>query len=112
MRLTTLFGSIGLTCALASPSHAQQWLEDFDSYLPGPLAAQSLWEEWTGSSGVDANVDNTRSFTSPESVIIVTDNDVVWTTSTLRVGGRPTANGRSASRPTCPRVRPARCGSS
>lgn len=94
MRLTTLLGSIGLTCALASPSHAQQWLEDFDSYLPGPLCAQSLWDEWTGSSGVDANVDNTRSFTTSESVIIVTDNDVVWDYSNSP-GGRP-INGKWA----------------
>ena len=89
MRLTALIGTIGLTCALASPAHAQQWLEDFDSYLPGPLAAQSLWDEWTGSVGVDANVDNTRSFTTSESVQILSDNDVVWD-FTNSPGGRPT----------------------
>jgi hypothetical protein len=85
-----LIGSFGLACALASPAHAQQWLEDFDSYLPGPLAAQSLWDEWTGSSGVDANVDSTRSFTSSESVQILSDNDVVWD-FVNSTGGRPTS---------------------
>lgn len=94
MRLASLIGSFGLACALASPAHAQQWLEDFDSYLPGPLAAQSLWDEWTGSSGVDANVDSTRSFTSSESVQILSDNDVVWD-FVNSAGGRP-ASGKWA----------------
>ena len=88
MRLATLFGSFSLACAFASPAHAQQWLEDFDLYLPGPLAAQSLWDEWSGSSGVDANVDNTRSFTTPLSVQITSDNDVVWD-FVNSPGGRP-----------------------
>ena len=71
MRLTALIGTIGLTCALASPAHAQQWLDDFDAYLPGPLAAQSLWEEWTGSTGVDADVTSAYSFTSGRSLKLV-----------------------------------------
>jgi hypothetical protein len=78
MKLTTLFGSIGLSCVLASSANAQWWLDDFDSYLLGPLASQSLWDEWSGSSGVDANVDNSHSFTTAHSLMIVTNNDVVW----------------------------------
>jgi len=77
MRLLPFFGGVALACGMAGPANAQ-WLDDFDSYALGPLAAQSLWEEWTGSSGVDANVDNAFSYTAPQSVVIVTNNDVVY----------------------------------
>jgi hypothetical protein len=90
MKLTTLFGSIGLSCVLASSANAQWWLDDFDSYLLGPLASQSLWDEWSGSTGVDANVDNTYSFSTNHSLMIVTGNDVVWD-FVNSPGGRPTS---------------------
>jgi hypothetical protein len=90
MKLTTLFGSIGLSCVLASSANAQWWLDDFDSYLLGPLASQSLWDEWSGSTGVDANVDNTYSFSTKHSLMIVTGNDVVWD-FVNSPGGRPTS---------------------
>ena len=90
MKLTPLFGSLGLSFALASPAHAQQWLDDFDSYLPGPLAAQSLWDEWTGSTGVDADVTSAYSFTPGRSLKLVANNDVVWD-FVNSAGGRPTS---------------------
>ncbi len=89
MNSTTLFGGIALSCALGSTANAQ-WLDNFDSYLPGPLAAQSLWDEWTGSTGVDANVDSSRSFSPTRSVEIVTSNDVVWDFINSP-GGRPSS---------------------
>jgi hypothetical protein len=95
MRFHLLLGSIGLACAMASTASAQ-WHDDFDTYTPGPLAAQSDWEEWTGSSGVDADVDNTNSFTASNSVLIVQDNDVVYDFSLLP-GGRPTSGVWTAS---------------
>jgi len=78
-----------MAVTLSSGANAQ-WLDDFDTYTPGPLAAQSVWEEWTGSSGVDANVDNSRSFTSANSVLIVGNNDVVYDFTNLS-GGRPSS---------------------
>jgi hypothetical protein len=87
MRLANFLGSIGLSCVMASTASAQ-WLDTFDSYAPGPLALQSLWEEWSGSTGVDADVVNTLSFTPSNSVMIVTDNDVVYDFANLP-GGRP-----------------------
>src|SRR5262245_4463268 len=89
MRLRSVLGSIGLSCLMAAGASAQ-WLDDFDGYVPGPLAAQSLWEEWYGSSGVDPNVVNTISFTASNSVEIVTDNDVVYDFTNL-AGGRPSS---------------------
>jgi hypothetical protein len=80
---------------MAASANAQ-WLDDFDSYALGPLAAQSAWEEWTGSSGVDANVDNTYSFTASQSVVIVTNNDVVYDFTNLP-SGRPTSGVWTAS---------------
>lgn len=95
MRFQALIGSFGLACTMASTASAQ-WHDDFDSYTPGPLAAQSVWEEWTGSSGVDADVDNTNSFTTSNSVLIVQANDVVYDFSLLP-GGRPTSGIWTAS---------------
>jgi hypothetical protein len=95
MRFLSLIGGFGLSCALASTASAQ-WYDDFDSYSPGPLCAQSLWDEWTGSSGVDANVDPTLQFTTPNSVVIVTDNDVVYDFSNL-AGGQPSSGVWTAS---------------
>jgi len=87
MKLHSMIGGIGLTCVLASAASAQV-LDDFDSYATGPLAAQSVWEEWTGSTGVDADVDTTYSFTAPNAVVIVSTNDVVYDFSNM-TGGRP-----------------------
>jgi hypothetical protein len=95
MRFHALLGSFGFACAMASTASAQ-WHDDFDLYAPGPLAAQSAWEEWSGSSGVDADVDNTNSFTASNSVLIVQDNDVVYDFSLLP-GGRPTSGVWTAS---------------
>jgi hypothetical protein len=89
MRFSAFLGSVGLVCAMGSVAHAQ-WLDDFDSYAPGPLAAQSAWEEWTGSSGVDANVTVFQSFTTPNSVVIITNNDVVYDFALLP-SGRPSS---------------------
>jgi len=88
MKFLSLIGGVGLACGMATSAHAQ-WLDDFDSYALGPLAAQSAWEEWTGSSGVDADVTNAYSFTPTQSVLIVTDNDVVYDFANLS-GGQPT----------------------
>lgn len=99
MRLAHLLGSIGLTSVFAfvmSSGASAQWLDDFDSYSPGPLAAQSQWEEWVGKSGVDANVVNSLSFTASNSVEIVKDNDVVYDFANL-AGGRPTSGVWTAS---------------
>jgi hypothetical protein len=73
-----------------------QWLDDFDSYAPGPLCAQSVWDEWTGKSGVDADVVNNLSFTPANSVVIVKDNDVVYDFANL-ASGRPTSGVWTAS---------------
>ena len=89
MRFPALIGSIGLSWALASTANAQ-WLDNFDSYSLGPLAAQSLWDEWYSSSGVDANVDNTYAFTPGQSLMIVGNNDVVWDFANS-AGGRPSS---------------------
>lgn len=99
MRLRNLIGSIGLSFVMATvmtTGASAQWLDDFDGYVPGPLAAQSLWEEWTGKTGVDANVVNTLSFTASNSVEIVKDNDVVYDFSNL-AGGRPSSGMWTAS---------------
>jgi hypothetical protein len=95
MRVTTLFGSVGFACAMATAANAQ-WLDDFDSYALGPLAAQSAWEEWYSSTGVDADVDNTYSFTTSNSVLIVQNNDVVYDFANLS-SGRPASGVWSAS---------------
>lgn len=95
MRLANVLGSIGLSLVMATGASAQ-WLDDFDSYAPGPLAAQSLWEEWVGKSGVDANVVNSLSFTSANSVEIVKDDDVVYDYANLS-GGRPSSGVWTAS---------------
>lgn len=87
MRILKCIGALVLACAIA-PAGSAQWLDDFDGYSAGPLAAQSLWDEWTGSSGVDASVTTARSFTTPNSVLIVKDNDVVYDFANL-TGGRP-----------------------
>ena len=89
MRWSRWLATLGMAVTLSSGANAQ-WLDDFDTYTPGPLAAQSVWEEWTGSSGVDANVDNSRSFTSANSVLIVGNNDVVYDFTNLS-GGRPSS---------------------
>jgi hypothetical protein len=89
-------GGVGLACLLA-PAASSQWLDEFDSYTPGSgLAAQSLWEEWTGSSGVDAMVDNAQSFTPQNSVLIVQNNDVVYDFANLSAG-RPNSGVWTAS---------------
>ena len=54
----------------SAPIATGQWLEEFDRYQLGPLAAQSDWEEWTGSSGVDADVVAARAFTQPHALLI------------------------------------------
>jgi hypothetical protein len=95
MRVSTLIGSIGLSCALASSASAQ-WLDGFDSYSLGPLAAQSLWDEWFSSTNVDANVDSTFAFTPGQSLMIVGTNDVVWDFANS-TGGRPTSGKWAAS---------------
>jgi len=89
MRFLPLLGGVALSFGMATTANAQ-WLDDFDGYALGPLAAQSLWEEWTGSSGVDANVDNAYSFTTSQSVMIVTNNDVVYDFANTP-SGRPTS---------------------
>ncbi|MEW6742268.1 MAG: hypothetical protein AB1486_05875 [Planctomycetota bacterium] len=76
-----LAGVVAALALIAGPALTQQWHETFDTYTPGPLAAQSLWEEWDGSVGVDATVDPSEAFSSPNSVLIETGspgNDVVW----------------------------------
>jgi hypothetical protein len=95
MRFLPLLGGVGLAFGMATTVNAQ-WLDDFDSYALGPLAAQSAWEEWTGSSGVDANVDNAYSFTASQSVAIVVNNDVVYDFSNL-AAGRPSSGVWTAS---------------
>jgi hypothetical protein len=81
-------GVLGL--AILSSAAPAQWLDNFDGYSPGPLAAQSVWEEWTGSSGVDADVTTSESLSAPHSVEILSDNDVVYDFVNLS-GGRPTS---------------------
>jgi hypothetical protein len=81
--------TLGLAFAMSTTAHAQ-WLDDFDTYTPGPLAAQSLWDEWTGSTGVDADVVNTRKFSAANSVLITQNDDVVYDFTNL-AGGRPTS---------------------
>jgi hypothetical protein len=87
---TWKIGAGVLSLAILSSAAPAQWLDNFDSYTPGPLAAQSLWEEWTGSSGVDADVTTSESLSAPHSVLIVSDNDVVYDFVNL-AGGRPTS---------------------
>ncbi|MEW6742269.1 MAG: hypothetical protein AB1486_05880 [Planctomycetota bacterium] len=75
------------------PVGAQKWFDDFDSYAPGPLAAQSDWEEWPGSSGVDATVVTAPApiFSTPNSVLIeggLPGDDVVYNFANL-AGGQP-----------------------
>lgn len=95
MRFTALFASFGLVCAMGSGANAQ-FLDDFDTYALGPLAAQSAWEEWTGSIGVDATVDSAQSFSTSNSVLIVGTNDVVYDFANIP-GGRPASGVWSAS---------------
>jgi hypothetical protein len=79
-------------CAFTGPANAQ-FLDTFDSYAVGPLAAQSTWEEWYTSSGVDASVSTAFAFTGTKSAKIVgtpTQNDVVYPFSTIP-GGRPSS---------------------
>jgi hypothetical protein len=80
---------------MASGASAQ-WLDDFDAYAPGPLGAQSLWDEWPGSSGVDPDVVNTPSFTASNSVLIVSTNDITYDFANL-AGGRPASGVWTAS---------------
>jgi hypothetical protein len=72
---------------MASTASAQ-WFDDFDGYTPGPLGAQSLWDEWPGSSGVDPDVVSTPSFTASNSLLIVSTNDITYDFANLP-GGRP-----------------------
>lgn len=95
MRLPKLLGSIGLSCVMASAASAQ-WLDNFDSYTPGPLGAQSLWDEWPGSSGVDPDVVNTPSFTPSNSLLIVSTNDITYDFANLPAG-RPASGVWTAS---------------
>ena len=96
MRLARWFGGLALACLL-TPAASSQWYDDFDSYTAGSgLAGQSLWEEWTGSSGVDANVDNTQQFTPKNSVLVVANNDVVYDFVNLS-GGQPSSGVWTAS---------------
>jgi hypothetical protein len=44
------------TLAFGAHGAQAQWVEQFDTYNLGRIAAQSLWEEWDGSSGVDGRV--------------------------------------------------------
>ena len=95
MRIPKLLGSIALSCVMATGASAQ-WFDDFDGYAPGPLAAQSLWDEWVGKIGVDANVVNTLSFTASNSVEIVANDDVVYDFANL-AAGRPASGVWTAS---------------
>jgi len=79
-------------CAFTGPANAQ-WLDTFDGYALGPLAAQSDWEEWYTSTGVDADVSSAFAFSGTKSVKIIgkpTQNDVVYPFSLLP-GGRPSS---------------------
>ena len=79
-------------CAFSGQAKAQ-WLDTFENYALGPLAAQSDWEEWYSSSGVDADVSSAFAFTGTKSVKIIgkpTQNDVVYPFSLLP-GGRPSS---------------------
>src|SRR5262245_52704508 len=81
--------SLGV-CAFTGVANAQ-WLETFESYSLGPLAAQSLWEEWYTSTNVDADVSSAFAFQGTKGVKIIgtpRQNDVVYPFSTLP-GGRP-----------------------
>ena len=89
MRILNLLGSIGLSCVMAASASAQ-WHDDFDAYSPGPLGAQSLWDEWPGSSGVDPDVVAAPSFSASNSVLIVSTNDITYDFANL-------AGGQSAS---------------
>ena len=95
MRFLVAMGLVGAFGALGSAAHAQ-WLDNFDSYTPAPLAAQSLWDEWSGSSGVDAMVSTAQPFTGANSVLIVANNDVVYDFANLS-GGRPSKGVWTAS---------------
>src|SRR5262245_44459061 len=81
--------SLGV-CAFTGAANAQ-WLETFDTYNLGPLAAQSLWDEWYTSTNVDADVSSAFAFSGTKSVKIhgtPDSDDVVYPFSTLP-GGRP-----------------------
>jgi len=89
--------AVALLAMTLGASQAQgQWEEQFDSYSNGKLANQSLWEQWSGSTGVDADVVADPSLTPGKSVKITgqppigaNGNDVVYDFSNL-AGGQPT----------------------
>ena len=63
-----------------SPAPAALFFDNFDSYTAGTgLAAQnpSFWTTWDGGAGEDPLVSNAFSHSSPNSVVIIQDNDLV-----------------------------------
>src|SRR5262245_36089884 len=85
--------ALGAGMFLLSQTASAQWLDTFDTYSLGPLAAQSDWEEWYTTPNVDANVSADFAFSGTKSVKIVgkpSSNDVVYPFHLLP-GGAPTS---------------------
>jgi hypothetical protein len=68
--ISTVAIAFSLVVVLGS-SASGQWLDSFDTYNVGPLAAQSDWEEWYLSTGVDADVTDTRAFSGTNCLLVL-----------------------------------------
>ena len=67
--------NVALGQAVSAP-----WVEDFDSYNPGPLIPQSTWEGWNNDPAADALVVNSPIFpvrSDPHSVEVFAATDIV-----------------------------------
>lgn len=60
-----------------APAASAQWSDNFDSYSLGGLAGQGGWVPWDDDPTADANVVNTYSLSSPQSVEIMVTTDIV-----------------------------------
>ncbi|MGI9014839.1 MAG: hypothetical protein ACR2GY_11410 [Phycisphaerales bacterium] len=81
MRYTRNLLAACATLAMATAAHAQ-FTDDFESYtLGGGITGSSNWEEWCGSSGVDANVTNAQARSGTQSILMEPGDDVVHQTN-------------------------------
>lgn len=95
MKRIGLFVVSSTLCFGASVASGQ-WVDQFDTYNLGRLTTQSLWEQWDGSTGVDAWVRKSHFLTPGQSVEVTgqtsfgNGTDVVYDFSNLP-GGQPTS---------------------
>lgn len=79
MKLKSLGGIIiGTALLISAPlALAQSMFDNFDSYSPGSIAGQGVWEGWEGNASVAGTVTTLQASSGTQSLQVVAGNDTV-----------------------------------